>query len=279
MPNTNASAKVNAEIRRRLKQMEELEANGAQQFVAKLDELRRLIVMAIVEEREITAYTSSQLKSRIAELVERFRPALEAQLTENQRRLFVKGIQMIDATLKTADLVVAVPYLSEQLLEQARNFGAELITGITDDARRRVATEINLAVMGQKPLTDVVKAIGRNLDSPSVFGSIATRALAIYKTEVNRMSNLASVERMKQVRGQVPDLEKEWLHSHQGIPRPGHLLLDGTRVAVLDTFKLVGKNGTVYMVAGPHDPVLPAGEVVNCRCHAIPVVTRLENAA
>jgi len=152
LPNTSAIAKVNAEIRNRLKQMEQIETDGAQQFIAKLDELRRLIVMAIVEEREITAYTSTQLKNRIAELVERFRPALEAQLTENQRRLFVKGIQMIDATLKTADLLVAVPYLSEQLLEQARNFGAELITGITDDARRRVATEINLAVMGQKPL-------------------------------------------------------------------------------------------------------------------------------
>lgn len=208
------------------------------------------------------------------EIIERYRSGMSEHLSINQRRLFVKGIQMLDAALKAGDVSIAVPYVSEQLLEQAREFGADLITGITDGARRNVAQQIDLAVLGQKPVNDVVKEIGRNLNDASVFGTVARRAETIFRTEVGRIGNMATLQRMKQVTAQVPDLQKEWLHSHRGIPRPGHLRLDGVVIPVDAKFDLVARDGTPYKVDGPKDPALPVGEVVNCGCFLTPVVKR-----
>ena len=56
-------------------------------------------------------------------------------------------------------------------------------------------------------------------------------------------------------------------------------MLDGIRIPVSEKFGLVAKDGTLYMVNAPHDPLLPVGEVVNCRCHAIPVVGRFAETA
>jgi uncharacterized protein with gpF-like domain len=53
-------------------------------------------------------------------------------------------------------------------------------------------------------------------------------------------------------------------------------MMDGKTIPVNEKFSLVGRDGIVYKVDGPHDPLLPAGEVINCRCMLIPVVKRYE---
>lgn len=277
MAHTNK--KIDAQIRSILKTMDGIEDSGVKALIQKLEKLRHVIVQTIVETGELDANTSGRLKREIVEVMEQYRPGIEELLTSNQRRLFIKGIQMIDTVAKSADLTIAIPYLSEQVLDQVKEYSSDLVTGLTDYARRQITTQIDLAVLGQKPVNDVIKAIGQNLSDPSVFGTTAKRAEAIFRTEVNRIANISSVRRMNQVQNQIPDLAKEWLHSHIGIPRPGHLRLDGTVVALSEKFDLVAADGTPYKVAGPHDPILPVGEVVNCRCHVIPSVGRFRKAA
>lgn len=272
MPHVNPD--IDASIRNTLSQIEAAEAAGQKELIGLIDDLRRQVVLAVAETGEINPYTADLIRQRIASVVDAFRERLAQSLSDNQRRLFVKGIQTIDRAVKSSSVFAAVPYLSEQTLTSAQRYGAELISEITNQARHKVNQQLELAVLGQKSAADVVGALGRNLDGPSVFGTVARRAEIIYRTEVNRIYNIAATERMDQLVKVVPDLQKQWRHSHLGVPRPGHVALDGMTVNASEPFLLVGKDGTPYEINGPHDPVLPPEESINCRCLAIPVIGR-----
>jgi hypothetical protein len=262
--------------------MNSIEQGGVREILKKFNSLRALVVLEIVEAGELNPATAIILKERINALVDDFLPRLQEELTAGQRKTFVKGIQLVDSVVGGAGLTVAVPFLGETILSQVQQFGAELITNITDAARHAIAQELSISMLGQKPQIDTLKEIGRSLkigggkQPQSVFGKVAKRAEVIFRTEVNRIGNLASVERLQQVEqtGAVPDLRKQWLHSHVGIPRPGHLDLDNVVVGVNEKFRLLGVEGDVFLIEAPHDPILPAQEVVNCKCAAVPFVER-----
>jgi uncharacterized protein with gpF-like domain len=50
--------------------------------------------------------------------------------------------------------------------------------------------------------------------------------------------------------------------------------MHGTTIPAKALFTLKGADGRVYEIEAPHDPILPPGETVNCRCIIIPVVRR-----
>lgn len=272
----HSDKKIDREIRASLKAINSLETKSVKEFIAVVDEMRQKIVLAIAESGQLSPITQDMIKNKVNEIVRIQRLKFEKVMSDNQRRMFVKGIQLVDSAVKSGSLMNAVPFLSEKLLEQVKKFGAELITNITQDARSKIASEIDLAVMGQKPASEVIKAIGRNLKSPSVFGTIARRSELIMRTEGKRIQQLATAERLKQYGTQIKDMKKEWLHSHTGFPRLGHLELDGVVVGKDEKFKLRGEDGKTYLINAPYDPILPAGETINCRCSVIPVIGRFQ---
>lgn len=259
-----------------IRKAQQLAASGGGDIRKIVDAWRQRVVLVLVEAGEVSPLTGDVIKQRINDINEQFRQKLEPVLSENQRRLFIKGIQLVDKALEAGNIRTAMPYLSEQKLQRLNQYGAEHIKGLADYAKSKIAQEIDLAVLGQKPQQQVIEAIGRKLDSASVFGTIARRAEVIVKTEVNRINQMATADRLKQVSGQVTDLKKRWIHSHVGIPRPGHLLLHLVTIGVKEKFELLGADGQIYYVDGPYDPILPAGDVVNCKCKIIPVVMRFE---
>jgi hypothetical protein len=260
-----------------IRRAEQLAGSGGGDIRKIVDDWRQRIIMLLVEAGEVSPLTSDVIKQRVNQINEDFKQKLEGSLSENQRRLFVKGIQIVDKALEAGNIRAALPYLSEQKLGFLQRYGAEHIKGLTEFARTKIATEIDLAVLGQKPQQDVINAIGKRLgDDASVFGSVQKRAEVIAMTEVNRINQIATADRLKQAAGQVTDLKKRWLHSHVGIPRPGHLMLHNVTIAPDEQFELIGQDGKVYLVDGPYDPILPVGEVVNCRCKVIGVVGRFE---
>ena len=151
--------------------------------------------------------------------------------------------------------------------------------GLTNNALQNINNELDLAVLGQKSASEVIANIGKNLDDPSVFGTLAKRAQVIFQTEVKRIQNITTSDRISQSLQQVSDMGKKWIHSHIGVPRPGHLMLDGVVIKADEQFELVGADGEIYYVDSPHDPMLPVSEVAGCRCTIVPVVMRFENAA
>ncbi len=247
-----------------LKQIEQIKKGSTKDFISIVDKMRRDIVLVIAESGEVNPINSETIKQRIQAISKDYEEKFVNALTENERRLFVKGIQLVDKVVKGGDILVGVPYLSEQKLELLKKYNAELVKGITDTARQRISQQIDLAVLGQKPQQEIINEIGRNLKDASVFGTIAKRAEIIHRTEVNRIQEIATNDRMKQVADQVPDLSKMWLHSTVGIPRPGHLALNRVVVRAREKFLLIGTDGIPYSVEAPLDPVLPVSEVANC---------------
>ena len=252
------------EIRNSLKLVNNLSNLSAKDFMRAVDEWRQKVILTVLETGDLNPITQDVIKQKIVEVNRQFEQKFEEQLSENQRRLFVKGIQTVDNALKGGNIQSAVPFLSEQKLEALKRYGAEHIKALTETARHRIAQEIDLAVLGQKSQQDLIEAIGRNLKSSSVFGTLAKRAEVIVKTEVNRINQIASADRLKQTSEQIKDLRKQWIHSFVGIPRPGHLALHRVMVLAKEKFELVGADGRLYLVDGPMDPILPVGDVVNC---------------
>jgi glucan-binding YG repeat protein len=62
-------------------------------------------------------------------------------------------------------------------------------------------------------------------------------------------------------------MTKEWIHNRApgGMPRASHVALSGTRIYLDDLFKIEDEDGVFY-TPHPHAPVLPASQVITCRC-------------
>lgn len=264
-----SNVQLNKDILAAIRRLEAVKKGSVKSLIAELEKTRQLIVLSVAENGQITSQNVQSLKYTINQIIDTRGEQIRNALSENARRIFVKGIQVIDNALTSEGIRAAVPYLSETKLKVLQDYHAELITDITNDAKARISREITLSQLGQKSVDETVKAIGRNLTKPSIFKTVTKRAETIFKTEVNRIGNVASVERIKQYKKQVPNLQKTWLHSHVGIPRAGHLMLHGVTIPTEQPFKLFGGDGKVYYPNAPHDPILPAGETVNCKCMVV----------
>ena len=95
------------------------------------------------------------------------------------------------------------------------------------------------------------------------------RARTVAVTETLRAHSVAQQESMTQ----NPAVEgKMWRHTGSDNPRQNHVDMDGETVGKDEPFELDGADGATYHPMYPRDPVLPAGECVNCRCICQPVV-------
>ena len=91
------------------------------------------------------------------------------------------------------------------------------------------------------------------------------QARRVAVTEVLRAHSVAREEAIQQ----SPSTDrKEWRHTgaHKNKPRPNHVEMDGQIVPKDQPFELRGRDGVVYHPMYPRDPILPAGEAVNCHC-------------
>jgi len=257
-----------------LKELASITSQGEMKVRALVDQLRQQVVLAVVEAGSVDATLSDKIKTSLDGIMREYGTRLADVMTEDGRRVFVRGIKLIDNAIKSGGRMTALPYLDETLLENLRSYRADLITRLTDDARGRIVTEVQLGVLGQKTTGEIVKEIGRNLQERSIFATIEGRAQVIYETEMGRVQNMTASARLKQTKAQVSDLGKMWVHSGLGEWRPNHRAMHRTVVPADEPFHLLGRNGVMYEPEGPYDPILPASETINCGCVVVPVVGR-----
>lgn len=147
-----------------------------------------------------------------------------------------------------------------------KDFAEHITENAFKDSWTKIKSELTLGVLGGKTPEEVAKAIGMNLDDPSIFTSIRARAEAITKTEMGRTFSLASQARMEEAADQVEGLEKQWVHAgHPKAGRPFHQALHGHHIPVNEPF-LVGSVQMMY----PRDVKAPLSEIINCGCDHIP---------
>jgi len=216
-------------------------------------------VAAAVASTEWEMYYIPQLNEGVNRAIERFKQQYMGGQSTALVNLWNAGIDMVDSPLQYVGVKMLAPEISRAVLEIAQGYSADLITGLSADALKRVNSEITLGIMGQKPPFEVMKAIGRNLEDKSVFKSIAVRAETITRTELGKVNSMA---REARIEGTVKNTEpgmawmKKWISSGKAKPRAHHAALDGVTIPVDEKF--------LGYIDYPHAPGLPAEEVVNC---------------
>lgn len=159
------------------------------------------------------------------------------------------------------------PMIPDSVVRAAYQQLPDLLRDVSDDAVLRVGRVLRQSVLGQQTPLDAMRAIGR-ITEPSAkgpFRNAALRSEFIVRTELGRISQAANEATMNQVAGSLPGLQKEWCALVDANTRPTHRAANGQRVAVDADFKIGG-----HPARYPHDPRLPAGESVGCRCMALP---------
>ena len=127
------------------------------------------------------------------------------------------------------------------------------ITQTTKDTISRIIKNGQKAGLNDN---DIAKQIVESVENMSI-----SRAKTIARTEVRNASNITSDETAKE--GKLT--KKTWLHTGGGFEdRPAHLALDGTTIKIDEQFDVNGFDADF-----PHDPSLPASEIISCHCLAI----------
>jgi hypothetical protein len=214
------------------------------------------------------AHHLEELKAATAEALEEFKSKATDEVRNAYAEAWENAGSLIDGALVASgvdvSLIAAAPALSASQLELMAGYSADLISGLAQDAIKKINSEITLAILGQKTLNEVMDAIGKNLTDQGVFGSIATRAETISRTEMARVFSNAREARMKGVADLLKErnpgmkIYKMWIHSGKKRFRPRHKALH--KVVVLQ------ENNFPGWIPYPHAPGLSAKETVNCGC-------------
>lgn len=260
--------------------LDQLQDDASDEVLQLLERYRREVVGLILSTRDPLSAYLRQLLAEIDQVMARFGREISTTMRQQIQLAAANGDQAVLDDVQAAGIDVPLSYVgvSDQLIRTASAYTAELVTNLTSDARSRITREVRLASMGGVATQALIDRIGRNLTSASVFGTIATRAEMIARTEVSRVRNMAAYDQASELAQRHPQLRKRWVHSigspgfskHQrSHSRPNHIALHAATEAdplPMDALFDLG-NGITAMY--PHDPALPAGEAVNCRCRLL----------
>jgi hypothetical protein len=268
---TEAEARYMKKLESLLDGVGKLEEKEVARSLGLLKELRKEVALQIVDSEWKTHYVP-QLKDAVEKAASRFQRQYQARVSDAEVNLWKAGIDQVDWPLSYVGIQAGATEISRTALEIVQGYSADLITNLSRDAAAKINAEISMGILGGKTPWEVMQAIGRNLDDPSVFKTIAVRAETITRTELARVNSLAREARIRGVVEANPKMVwlKKWISSKKAHSRPHHALLNGTTVGVERNFP----GGIPY----PHAPGLPAKEVINCGCSHVLTLADWEQA-
>lgn len=235
-----------------------------------------------ISEKNWVSMNLSQISADLQGLLADFNTQYDAVMLSSLRTSSASGqglvIDPLEAHLDTSAMwfppTVYTPVAMDANIRATWNITHTLITNVTDEIGSEIMNKIVLGMMEGTPRFKVIQDIMGELGGQKLgFTNLNSRAWAIYRTESNRMFNIAKQLQMRQALEIIPGMKKQW---HHGVildigggaakgytPRPGHVALDGITIPFEEAF--VNPNtGTMLMY--PHDPTAPAQEVINCGC-------------
>ncbi len=127
-----------------------------------------------------------------------------------------------------------------------------------------VQAAVNAAHAAGESVDGAMARVADALGTAGKAGEVAERAERIARTELGGLMNDVTLTQFE-ASGVVK--AKRWYTIGDDRTRESHLALNGVEIPMGDRFSVGG-----HPADGPHDPSLPASEVVNCRCRLIPVV-------
>lgn len=256
---------------------DDIGADVAREMLDILEGYRREVIGMILSAREPLSGSLRGLLAEIDTLIARLSRDLGNAMTRGATIAANAGDEAVLDDLRSARVEVPLSFVgvSEQLVRTLTEYSASLVTQIPAEARTQITAQVRLAALGSVDTTTLIDRIGRNLTSPSVFGTIARRSEAIARTEVSRARGMAYAEQGQEVANRYPGTRKVWEHAttspgfttfQRSNSRPNHIRLSQQTNAHPIPFDELFHLGGGITAQYPHDPALPASESVNCRC-------------
>lgn len=265
-----------AELDRLIERSINIDDDAARDMLNILRGVRDRIASHILDAEGFDLLHYEGLKRGVEIEFNRFAQELKAKLDDETLRAFDLGQEIIDAPLISAGAGIAVsamPQLSVETINAFIQRNTQFITNLTTEAANRISGQLLLSITGEQAPQTAMRAIGNILKDKSIFKTIADRAEAIVRTEVNAALNMGTINRLEQAQQQIGGMKKYWIHTGDDRTRPSHRAVGnrtnpgygGKPIAVNRLFLVSGPNG-VERAKGPHDPRLSGANSVMCRC-------------
>jgi hypothetical protein len=229
------------------------------------------------DDRSASGY-DRYLAAQRAEAIRRALEDLDAQARAVSDRTLAK--LAVDGAGDVADRIEqllgpAAPRIGVDVptLQLVQDLAGAQVTGVLDDARRRINIAMQRGMAGALDLPGMAKEIDEALGGDAPVGRVEN----ILRTESVRaysQSEAAAVEKLAE--GPVADeLIKRWrVADRTARTRPSHLAIDGQERELKDLFNVGGGataatppgSGVGHEANGPADPSLPVEEAASCRC-------------
>lgn len=240
-----------------------------------LDQARRSVLadLAMLDPASYGAFRLAQTQAGLTDVMARFVDQYQQAVTPIQLQAWTLGSELAADPLVRAGLMFHVPIPSRRLLEAAREYQASLITGLAADAVTEISQALRFGVVRGQSLYEVMQAVAGSLTGPSTFGTLATRAETITRTELGRLQSIANQATLAEAKTFVPDLQKQWQHSGNTgrWRREGHVEADGQVRETEAAYRVRPRPDRPYeALQYPRDPAGSAASTINCGCLSLP---------
>jgi hypothetical protein len=267
-------ARFAAQLDEILRRLDALPTAAVQAMLADLETARQQIVREILtlgsgaHSTELVA-----LQARISDVMYRFAERYGVTLAPIQGAVAQLGSALAAEPLIAGGLSLWVPQISRRQLEVAQTFQALLISNLADDATNQISRDLGVAILRGQSVYEASQAVAGSLTGTATFGSITARAEAITRTELGRIQSVATQGSLRDLQQQVPDLQKQWLHSGNAGPyrRTGHVAAQGQVRAVDEHFQVAEiAGGATEALLYPRDPSASPRNTIQCGCVSVP---------
>lgn len=189
------------------------------------------------------------------------------------------GADQALAALKAGGVeITSHPFIPTSIVATAYQSLPHLIADVRADTIAKVGRVLRQSVLGQQTPLDAMKQVGRIVGptAKGPFRNAALRGEMIVRTELGRIAQQANYATTSQLAAHPVNagMMSEWVAVSDMRTRSSHARVNGQRVPVGKAFSVNGHDA-LY----PHDPRLPAGESIGCRCISIPWHPDFEDAS
>lgn len=255
---------------------EPIEITASRELFGAVQELRDEVMLSLSRGPAPSTRDLVRLRRVVNELQQSDAGVQFERLFSKWRRwAYEQGVAQIDAMIR-GEGVGDVLQLPEPNMDLAGTHVTTEVKTIIPQLHEALSREITLGFAGMRTPNETIARI------EAQFNTTRWKAERIAITEIKNMANKAQEVRIRETfaagRDNGVPLEKIWVHSSgqkvgfragsqraKYTSRPHHKAMHGVGVAEGEMFTLATPTGT-YLVDGPHDESLPAGEVVNCHC-------------
>lgn len=279
-----------------MSQADDLTEASVRRLMRRLEGLKGSLLKSLAEEKLSEWGTRAaeahyrKLIARIDEDLKVFRGELTADVMRDMEQLVKAGREAVSGPLASGDYLVFRFRSTIQDMASLYEYVPELIADMTAGARREISRRLRGYMLGTSTagdLTDWLEAfLSANPErlNLSRFGPLPYQAERIYRTEAMRTLNSSHQLGLRELERSAPSwvtdhVRKWWRHGLAGRLEPREAHVAAERRSKADPLKLDERfavNG--HECYGPHDPSLPASEVIFCGCTLVTTVV-MEDAA